>query len=439
VGVPLGPTTSDAPFDKGSIDPDAAEIVSRLQREGFETYLVGGCVRDLLLDLSPKDFDIATTASPEECKHVFGRRCRLIGRRFKLAHVRAGREIFEVATFRGRPEDQDADDESGFVVRANTYGSPAEDAISRDFTINGLFYDPIAHVIHDFVDGREDVNNRLVRTIGDAEQRFREDPVRILRAIKFAGRIGLDLDPPIVVAAEEVAQHIHDCPVARVTEELFRLVETGHSRRTMSLMRDLGVLAIVLPEIQEALEVDEGLWADWEAWLGQLDRQVRAHGVLPRESTFALLIWPIVWRRIMTYEEPGQVDWGGVAFETILPGALRMSLPVRHRHMLKSTANILRRILYPRKRQKKRSILRSPALPMALSVLRMRFILGDLEVAEAYENWALMLERENVRAAPYPPRKPAAGREGAREGRRGSDSDNEQRGKRRSRRRRRKD
>ena len=430
------PTTSIAPFDRGFIDPDATEIVERLQREGFETYLVGGCVRDLLLDLSPKDFDIATTASPEECKHVFGRRCRLIGRRFKLAHIRSGREIFEVATFRGRPEDQVADDESGFVVRANTYGSPAEDAISRDFTINGLFYDPIAHLIHDFVDGRSDVESRLVRTIGDAEQRFREDPVRILRAIKFAGRIGLELDPPIVTAAEEVAPHIHDCPVARVTEELFRLVETGHSQRTMRLMKELGVLAVVLPEIQEALDADQALWADWEAWLGQLDRQVKAHGTLPRESTFALMIWPVVWRRIMAHEEPGQVDWGAIAFETILPGALRMSLPVRHRHMLKSTANVVRRILYPRKRQKKRSILRSPALPMALSVLRMRFSLGDLAVVDTYEMWARMLETENVRPAPYPPRKPSAGREASGDRHHGPGKDSERKG-RRSRRRRR--
>lgn len=434
----VAPTTSIAPFDRGFIDPDATEIVARLQQEGFETYLVGGCVRDLLLELSPKDFDIATTASPEECKDVFGRRCRLIGRRFKLAHIRSGREIFEVATFRGRPEDQVADDESGFVVRANTYGSPAEDAISRDFTINGLFYDPIAHLIHDFVDGRSDVQNRLVRTIGDAEQRFREDPVRILRAIKFAGRIGLELDPPIVVAAQEVAPHIHDCPVARVTEELFRLVETGHSRRTMSLMRDLGVLEVVLPEIQEALSVDPELWPEWAAWLGQLDRQVHAHGALPRESTFALMIWPVVWRRIMAHEEPGQRDWGAIAFETILPGALRMSLPVRHRHMLKATANVLRRILYPRKRQKKRSILRSPALPMALSILRMRFCQGDTSVSETYENWAHMLEQENIRAAPYPPRRKTPESEGHGD-RRGGESrgGDERRGRKRSRRRRR--
>ena len=432
------PTTSIAPFDRDYIDPDATEIVSRLQREGFETYLVGGCVRDLLLDLSPKDFDIATTASPEECKRVFGRRCKLIGRRFKLAHIRSGREIFEVATFRGRPEDQVADDESGFVVRANTYGSPAEDAISRDFTINGLFYDPIAHLIHDFVDGRSDVESRLVRTIGDAEQRFREDPVRILRAIKFAGRIGLELDPPIVIAAQEVAPHIHDCPVARVTEELFRLVETGHARRTLSLMRDLGVLAVVLPEIQEALDTDAELWTHWEAWLGQLDRQVRAHGVLPRESTFVLMIWPVIWRRIMTHEDPGQEDWGALAFETILPGALRMSLPVRHRHMLKATANVARRILYPRKRQKKRSILRSPALPVALSVLRMRFTLGDQDIVSTYEHWARMLEDENVRAAPCPPRRSAAERQASPDRHRRGKSDGDGKDRpRRSRRRRR--
>jgi poly(A) polymerase len=415
--VKTEPTTTEAPFDPLAIDPDAVDVVSHLQSEGYVTYLVGGCVRDLLLDLSPKDFDIATTASPEECKAVFGRRCRLIGRRFKLAHIRSGREIFEVATFRGRPEDQDADTE-GFVVRANTYGSPAEDAASRDFTINGLFYDPVAHLIHDFVDGRRDVDRRLVRTIGDAEQRFREDPVRILRAIKFSGRIGLELDEPIRIAAAEVAPHIHDCPVARVTEELFRLVESGHAARTLSVMRELNVLQIVLPEIHEALGAVEELWPEWEAWLGQMDRQVRAHGALPRDSIFTLLIWPVIWARLQANEAPEHIDWGALAFQTILAGALRMSLPVRHRHTLKMTANVLRRLLYPTKRQRRAPILRSPALPLALTILRMRHVLGDTSVAPIYEHWASGLEEANIWAAPAAPRKlepnPRDGRGGRR-------------------------
>lgn len=411
------PTTTEAPFDPLSIDPDAVDLVERLQEEGYVTYLVGGCVRDLLLDLSPKDFDIATTASPEECKAVFGRRCRLIGRRFKLAHIRSGREIFEVATFRGRPEDQDADTE-GFVVRANTYGSPAEDAASRDFTINGLFYDPVAHLIHDFVDGRRDVDRRLVRTIGGAEQRFREDPVRILRAIKFSGRIGLELDEPLRIAAAEIAPHIHDCPVARVTEELFRLVESGHAARTLAVMRELNVLEVVLPEIHEALGAVEELWPEWEAWLGQMDRQVRAHGTLPRESTFTLLIWPVIWRRLQALEAPELVDWGALAFQTILAGALRMSLPVRHRHTLKMTANILRRLLHPTKRQRRAPILRSPALPLALTILRMRYVLGDASMAPIYEHWASGLDEANIWAAPAAPRRLEPDSRGPRGGRR---------------------
>ena len=148
--------------------------------------------------------------------------------------------------------------------------------------------------------------------------------------------------------------------------------------------------------------------------------------------------WPIIWRRIMIHEEPANLDWGVVAFETILPGALRMSLPVRHRHMLKAMANILRRILYPKKRQKKRSILRSPALPMALSVLRMRFSLGDEKVVGIYEDWARMLEDENIRAAPCPPRRPDTTREASPEGHRGGSKggDGKDRPRRRARRRR---
>ena len=390
-------------FDPKQLDPDAVHIVSRLQRDGYTAYLVGGCVRDLLLGETPKDFDIATSARPDDIKKVFGRRCRLIGRRFKLAHVRAGSQIFEVATFRGRPEEQDVEDDSGFVVRANVYGDPEEDALSRDFTINGLFYDPIARTIHDHVQGRADVDARLIRTIGDAEKRFREDPVRLLRAVKFAGRLGLRIHDDIVATTETAAELVNDCPAARVTEELMRLTETGHARRTVEVARELGIIPAVVPELAQCMNGDEGRWSDWLDWLGGMDRVVGAHGVLPRESTFTLLTWPLVRPVIEAQEDVPGSDWGALALGAVEPAALRLTVPIRHRQCLRATANVLRQMLHPRRRKRRVNLVRSPAFPIALTVLRMEFLLTGAH-EEAYEIWARDGRNMAVSAAPIAPR-----------------------------------
>lgn len=214
-------TTLSPSFPRELLDLDGIAIVQQLQSQGFETYFVGGCVRDLLLRRRPKDFDVATDARPEELKRVFGRRCRIIGRRFRLAHVHVGSQIYEIATFRGLPDDQElATDDSGFVVRANTFGTAFEDAKSRDFTVNGLFYDPVANKVIDHVGGLGDVERRLLKTIGDADKRMREDPVRLLRAIKFAARLGLQLEPATYRALLRYRDEIRKCPAPRVLEEV---------------------------------------------------------------------------------------------------------------------------------------------------------------------------------------------------------------------------
>ncbi len=412
-------------FPMDSLDGDAVSVVTRLQREGYTAYLVGGCVRDLLLGGTPKDFDIATSALPEELREVFGRRCRLIGRRFKLAHIRAGAKIFEVATFRGPPEDQDTEDDSGFVVRANNFGTPEQDAQSRDFTMNGLFYDPVAGTIIDFVGGSEDIAAGRIKTIGDAEQRFREDPVRLLRAVKFAARIGLELDQDIIDAAPITAPLIHDCPVARVTEEIFRVLETGHAERTIAVLRRLGVIDVVLPEVAGVLDESDS-WDAGMAWLAQVDRVVRAHDTLPRESTFVLLTWPLISAVITSQEDAGRLDWGRLTADLIQEGTVRMAVPIRHRQLLRAVANIMRRLRYPNRRTRRAALLRAPALPVALALLRIEWLMGgDPSLAETYEDWAEALQRFRVTAAPVEPRleetgfahEPDAGRRPGRGGR----------------------
>src|SRR3954469_22449936 len=186
----------DAPLDDESIDPDAAKVVRRLERAGFQAYLVGGCVRDLLLSGRPKDFDVATSARPDDVRSLF-RNCRIIGRLFRLAHVLfGGGKVVEVATFRRNPTEADSVEDDDLLIRSdNVFGEAHEDALRRDFTINALFYDLDRRQVLDWCGGMPDIQRRTIRTIGEPSVRFREDPVRILRAIKFAARLDLGIDP----------------------------------------------------------------------------------------------------------------------------------------------------------------------------------------------------------------------------------------------------
>ncbi|HWB77404.1 MAG TPA: polynucleotide adenylyltransferase PcnB [Nannocystaceae bacterium] len=210
----------------------------RLLTAGHEAYLVGGCVRDLYLGRRPKDFDIATSATPEAIRRLF-RNSRVIGRRFKLAHVFFGAKIIETATFRTAP--QPSDDEDLMITHDNEWGSVEDDARRRDFTINGLFFDVETEKIVDFVDGMADLDARLIRTIGDPTLRFREDPVRMIRAVKFAARLDFEIEPATWQALLDVAPDIVKCSKARVLEEIYKLLRSGAARRSFELMLQTGL------------------------------------------------------------------------------------------------------------------------------------------------------------------------------------------------------
>ena len=238
------------------IDEDALWVVKRLRAKGFEAYLTGGCVRDLLLGRTPKDFDVATVAHPNQVRAVF-RNCRLVGRRFRLAHVFfPSGKVIETATFRANPTDTLEDlPEDLLVERDNVFGTVEEDARRRDLTINGLFYDPIGGKVLDFVDGRRDLEARLIRTIGDPEIRFQEDPVRILRAIKFATRLGFGFDDKTWEAMTRHSGGLLRCAPARLQEELLRLLTSTHAAAAWALCERAGVIQVILPEIVEALNL----------------------------------------------------------------------------------------------------------------------------------------------------------------------------------------
>ncbi len=240
-------------LERASIDPDADRVVRRLSRAGHKAYLVGGCVRDLLLSRRPKDFDVATSATPNEIKAQF-RNCRIIGRRFRLAHVFFGDKIIETSTFRANPRDDDGGDGELLIRRDNVFGSELEDARRRDFTINGLFYDVEREEVIDHVAGLADLDARLIRTIGDPDIRFQEDPVRILRAIKFAARLDIQIEPATFRALLRHRGELRKCPAPRVLEEVYRFLRGGAARRTFELLVETGVLEVLSPHLGALLE-----------------------------------------------------------------------------------------------------------------------------------------------------------------------------------------
>ncbi len=262
------------------LDPDALKVIARLRHMRHKAYFVGGCVRDLLLGQTPKDFDIATDAHPGEVRAIF-RNCRLIGRRFRLAHVYfRGGKVIEVATFRKNPVDVGEDvpgTEDLLITRDNVFGTAEEDAVRRDFTVNGLFYDVSKGEVIDYVGGRPDLEDRRMATIGDPEVRIREDPVRTLRAVRFAARLGFTIAPDTFAAMRRHAAELARCAPARVLEETFKILRCGGSARAFELLRACGALPVVLPSLGAAFEAwdDEGR-RRFFAHLAALDRLVRS-------------------------------------------------------------------------------------------------------------------------------------------------------------------
>ena len=238
-------------LDRAAIDPDADRVVRKLTRAGFKAYLVGGCVRDLLVSRTPKDWDVATSATPNEIKATF-RNSRIIGRRFRLAHVFFGSKIIETSTFRANPREEDEHDL--LIRRDNVFGTETEDARRRDFTINGLFYDVEREEVIDHVGGLADLDAKLMRTIGDPEVRFQEDPVRMLRALKFAARLDFGFEPATWKALLRWRGEISKCAPPRLLEEIHRLMRGGAARRSFELLVETGSLAVLSPYLAGLLE-----------------------------------------------------------------------------------------------------------------------------------------------------------------------------------------
>lgn len=283
------------------VDREALYVMEKLRAAGYIAYLVGGSVRDLLLGKKPKDFDISTSAEPEEIKDLF-RSCILIGRRFRLAHIRFGKKVIEVATFRsGDIESAD------LVVRDNVWGSEEEDVMRRDFTINGLYYEPASQTIIDYVGGYPDIQRKYLRTIGQPFLRFKQDPVRMIRLLKFQARFGLDVDSNARIALLECRHEILKSSAPRILEELLRMLESGSAFSFTHLMTEHGLLQMILPLLGEFLETEEG--KEVYAFLEEVDTTFHEppNPTLDRAVLVSCLVWPLFLRRISTrFEDRGR-------------------------------------------------------------------------------------------------------------------------------------
>ncbi len=289
-------------ISRKNISNAALKVITGLHNAGFEGFLVGGGVRDLLLDQHPKDFDVATDATPEQVRSVFNN-ARIIGRRFKIVHVRYGREVIEVTTFRGnhqakaheqgkRPgNQQSAKSHSGMLLRDNVFGTVEEDAVRRDFTINALYYTTSDFSVYDFTHGVRDLENKTIRIIGDAQTRYKEDPVRMLRAVRFAAKLDFTIEPGTAAPIKELAPLLSDIPAARMFDEILKLFMAGHGEKTFKLMQEYNLFAPLFPETHHCLEQPFAKDLIVQA-LRNTDTRIHAGKPVTPAFIFAALLWP---------------------------------------------------------------------------------------------------------------------------------------------------
>jgi len=289
-------TAEEAAISNENISEKALQVVQQLQDAGYQAYLVGGCVRDLLIGTKPKDFDVSTDATPEQIKKLFGRNARVIGRRFKLVHVRYGYEVIEVATFRANASDRDdvgrnemTEGDQGQLLRDNVYGTIEEDVVRRDFTVNALYYDSVSGEILDFMDGLADIKAGKLRSIGEPNQRFTEDPVRMLRVIRFSAKLGFEMEPEALQMIEDQGKLLSHVSNARLFEEVLKLFHGGAAYESYLLLRKYGLFKYLFPFTDQM--VIDGVEGMPERALQNTDKRVKEGKPVIPAFLFACMMW----------------------------------------------------------------------------------------------------------------------------------------------------
>lgn len=369
---PIVRERKDHCLSRANIAPEALKVLYRLIRAGYTAYLVGGSVRDLLMGRQPKDFDISTNARPNEIRRLF-RNCFLIGRRFRLAHIVFGHKIIETSTFRRQPDSNDGDGGSGiYQTEDNTFGSPEEDAKRRDFTVNGLFYDPQSFSVIDYVGGIRDLEKRVLRSIGDPDIRFREDPVRMMRAVKFAARLDFSLDRACRKAILKHHADILNASVPRLCEEVFRLFTYGTSRTAFRLCWEYKLLGDLMPELDAFISRNGGANASLWNVLAALDADPQSAD-LTNGVRVACLYYPL-FRAGLEQEEARyprkRANRQHVARRILQPLAHRLHIPKATLYSAIMLLDAGRRFAEPPQKGRSLRFLHHPAFPEALAFYR---------------------------------------------------------------------
>jgi len=313
--TPLILSASKLGISTKSINSKALTILNALNDAGYEAYLVGGCVRDLLLDAEPKDFDIATSAHPEQIKAVLPS-TRIIGKRFRLAHVHFGREYYEVATFRAPHDNSDRGQvgQDGRILHDNVYGTIEEDAIRRDFAINALFYNVHTDEVLDFAGGMEDLEKRQLRMIGDPVARYREDPVRMLRAMRFSAKLGLSIETESEKPIRELAPLLENIAPARLFDEALKMFHSGQGQAVLGLLREYRLFQSLFPATEVALKTDESghFLALIHSALKNTDSRINDGMSVTPAFLFAVMLWLPMRRGEAAYREQSYPDPQGM-------------------------------------------------------------------------------------------------------------------------------
>ena len=373
-------------LSRRQISDGALQVLNGLHRAGHQAYLVGGSVRDLLLGREPKDFDVATDAHPEQVRKLFRRNARLIGRRFILVHVQFGNEIIEVATFRGSAEGHKSEaserSETGRILADNVYGSLEEDARRRDFTANALYYNIADRGILDFSTGMEDLRAGRLRIIGDPEQRYREDPVRMLRAVRFAAKLGFILDDAARAPLAVCRDCLQEVPSARLFEETLKLFLNGNAQSSFEQLRQHGLFAALFPQVDALLDDEQYASARLllQGALEGTDNRVRQGKSVTPAFLFAALLWPALQQQSHVLEQQGKpaaIALQQAASEVLQDCVGRVSVPRRFSLPMREIWDLQARFLR-RGGRRPHALLAHPRFRAAFDFLSLRSQSGEI-------------------------------------------------------------
>jgi poly(A) polymerase len=405
--TPVVVDRSSHSISRKRIPENVLKVLYRLHRSGYRAYLCGGSVRDLLMNRTPKDFDVATDAHPAEIRRLF-RNSRIIGRRFRLVHIIFQDMIVEVSTFRREPERASDENAELLITDDNTFGSPLQDARRRDFTINALFYNIADFSVIDFIDGLTDLDQKKVRVIGDPDIRFREDPVRMMRAIEFASRLDFDIERETYAALLRHRQEILKASPHRVLEEILELLRRGWSRGAFRLLVDSGLMEPLLPEVYRAIAGERAPYF-WKM-LEVLDRTVQSDRKIPDAVLLTVLLLPWVIDELEHEEQrrSGRMRIGEVLVfirDLIQPICARMALPAGTRHQIEQALETLWRLLEPPadRRSQFRFVYREP-FHDALALLEI-YAFSSGNYIGFFRQWQSFAQRVR-RAEGEPPQRP---------------------------------